>query len=397
MLDLMSKWLAQRQLPAEARRHRDIDNAGLPETDPGCDAAIVAATNWLCRAHDRSASNDGGVARDFSLISGWATSYPETTGYIVPTFLELAPHLDRPELRHRARRMLDWLQSIQLQDGGFQGGRIDARPVVSVTFNTGQILLGLAAGVKHFGAYEQSMHRAAIFLRDSLDDDGCWRRHPTPFAARGDKAYETHVAWALFEAERLAPGCGYADAAMRQVRWAMSRQQRNGWVADCCLNIPDNPLTHTLGYYLKGLVEAHRWGNDGAVLACATRTATGLLQAQRLDGALPGRLTSDWRPAANWSCLTGNVQIADCWFYLGQLQHDERMLEAARRANRFVRRTIRIDGPDDIKGGVKGSFPVSGDYGAYEFLNWAAKFTIESNLTESSLLTTARPSSTAHV
>jgi hypothetical protein len=107
-------------------------------------------------------------------------------------------------------------------------------------------------------------------------------------------------------------------------------------------------------------------------------------------------LTADWRPAANWSCLTGNVQIADCWFYLGQLQQDDRMLEAARRANRFVRRTIRVDGPDDIKGAVKGSFPVSGDYGAYEFLNWAAKFTIDSNLTELSLLTTGRSWNTSH-
>ena len=33
-------------------------------------------------------------------------------------------------------------------------------------------------------------------------------------------------------------------------------------------------------------------------------------------------------------------------------------------------------------GGVKGSFPVDGDYGAWAYLNWAAKFCIDANLLE---------------
>jgi hypothetical protein len=303
----------------------------------------------------------------------------------VPTFLTLAASSAIPNLRQRAIKMLDWLAAIQLPGGGFQGGRIDARPIVPVTFNTGQILLGLAAGVQHCNSYHEPMHRAATFLRDSLDADGCWRSHPTPFAAGGDKAYETHVSWGLFEAERQAPGFGYADAAMRQVRWAMTRQQPNGWVADCCLNKPATPLTHTLGYFLKGLVEAHKWSGDDTVLASSLKTAKGLLSAQRADGSLPGRLRPDWEPAVAWSCLTGNVQIADSWFYLGQLTGDELMLNAGKLANAYVRRTVEMAGDDDVRGGIKGSFPVDGDYGAYEYLNWAAKFTIDANLAELAL------------
>ena len=169
---------------------------------------------------------------------------------------------------------------------------------------------------------------------------------------------------------------------MRQVRWAMTKQQDNGWVADCCLNLPKTPLTHTLGYYLKGLVEAHRWSGDEAVLAAALRTARGLRSTQRADGALPGRLHPDWRPAAYWSCLTGNVQIADSWFYLGQLDGDQAMVDATCRANAYVRRTVILDGEDGVRGGINGSFPLDGGYGTYEFLNWAAKFTIDANLAE---------------
>ena len=68
-----------------------------------------------------------------------------------------------------------------------------------MTFNTGQILLGLAAGVAEFGdQYRESMEQAAQWLVDTQDPDGCWRKHSTPFAKAGEKAYETHVSWGLF-------------------------------------------------------------------------------------------------------------------------------------------------------------------------------------------------------
>jgi hypothetical protein len=144
--ETLRRWRGELALTAAARAERRRDAAGLPERDPGIDPVVAGAAEWLGRAQDCSASGDGGVARDFGLRSGWATSYPETTGYIVPTMLAVADRLEDATYRERARRMLEWLVSIQLPGGGFQGGRIDARPIVPVTFNTGQILLGLAAG-----------------------------------------------------------------------------------------------------------------------------------------------------------------------------------------------------------------------------------------------------------
>lgn len=377
--------LAFRRLPRAAREARARDRRGLPQHDPGPAAVVEAGLAWLVRAQDRSASTDGGVARDFSLVKGWASSYPETTGYIVPTFLAtglVAGPAAGEDLRERARRMLDWLAAIQFADGGIQGGKIDAPVKVPVTFNTGQVLLGFCAGVRAFDRYRDDMQAAARFLRDSLDADGCWRRHPTPFAATGEKAYETHVAWGLFEAERLAPGEGYGEAGLRQVDWALGKQRENGWVADCCLTQPSQPLTHTLGYFLRGVAEAHRLSGEPRLLAAARRTGDALIGAQRSDGWLAGRQRSDWTPAADWACLTGLSQIAESWFYLFEATGEARYLEAARRANAFVRRTVDLAGPPDTRGGVKGSFPVDGGYGEFEYLNWAAKFTIDANRKE---------------
>ena len=370
-------------LPRAARAEAALDARGTLGPDPGPTRAIEEGMGWLGRAQDHSSSGDGGVAGVFSLVSGWSASYPETTGYIVPTFLAYAELAGDGAARARARRMLDWLLSIQLPNGAFQGGLVTWTPVVPVTFNTGQILIGLASGARHFGGtYERAMHRAATWLVETQDADGCWRRHPSPFTSAGVKSYETHVAWGLFEAARASGEPAYGDAGVANVRWALTRQRQNGWFEDCCLTEPSAPLTHTLGYVLRGLLEAHAWRADEAFLTAARRTADGLLGALEPDGRLPGRLDADWRPAVEWVCLTGSAQIAHCWFMLHRATGEERYRAAARAALGYVRRTMRVDGRDELRGGVKGSYPVSGAYCQYELLNWACKFTVDACMFE---------------
>ena len=57
-------------------------------------------------------------------------------------------------------------------------------------------------------------------------------------------------------------------------------------------------------------------------------------------------------------------------------------MEAAKLANRYVRRTVFLTGSPDVVGGVRGAYPVNGEYGRYEYLNWAAKFCVDSQLME---------------
>ena len=388
---LLGAYRAHR-LPAAARREVQNDHRGVLGPDPGIEQCVRAAIDWLCDAQDRSASQDGGVARDFSLIAGWSPSYAETTGYVIPTMLDYARRTGDAGLMARGRRMLDWLVSIQLPEGGFQGGVVGANSAGPVTFNTGQILLGLAAGAATFGdeRYLQAMHRAARWLVDTQDADGCWRAFPSPFAAGGEKTYETHVAWGLFEAARVAPGAGYEQAAIRNVRWALSHQRSNGWFGRCCLSQPAQPLTHAIGYALRGVLEAYRFTGDESFLQPATKAADALIRAMGPNGVLPGRLRSDWSPAVSWTCLTGLSQIACCWLQLYEQTGSAKYLSAATRANQLVRRTIHVDGVAGRRGGVKGSFPVDGEYCAFELPNWAAKFTIDANLAERECASRAR-------
>ena len=364
---------------AEARRDSRLRNP----PDPGIEPAILAALDWLVAAQDNSLSRDGGVARHFSLVSGWSASYPETSGYIVPTLVRGCPGSTSTAYKQRAKDVLDWLVRIQLPGGGFQGGVIGETPVVPVTFNTGQILMGLASGVAEWGEeYRPSMQAAADWLVTSQDTDGAWRKHPTPFAEGGEKAYETHVAWGLLEAARIDPDRGYAESAIRNIRWALTKQRANGWFADCCLNDPSRPLAHTIGYVLRGVIEGYLFSNERAFLDSAVSTGAGVMTALRPDGFLPGRLNPDWSGAAKWACLTGSVQIAHCWLLLYQITGDTRFRDAAFSANRYVRSRVKIEGPPETRGGVKGSFPVDGSYGQFQYLNWACKFFIDANILE---------------
>lgn len=369
-------------LPAAALTEARRDALGLPSEDPGTERVLPEVMRWLCRAQDCSASRDGGVARDYSLIKGWASSYPETTGYIVPTFLEYARRTGLGAYRERALRMMDWLVSIQLPCGGFQGGRIDSLPIVPVTFNTGQILLGIAAACAATGRYLEPLKRAADWLVATQDEDGAWRKHESPFAARGDKQYETHVAWGLFEAARALSGRGYAEAGLKNVYWAIKDLPANGWYSRCSLTGAKNPVTHTLGYALRGVIEGHLLSGDAALLDAAIRTADGLRHALAEDGFLPGIVDQNWRGTVRWSCLTGTAQVALCWSILFRLTSNEAYKDCARRANRYLRRSVALSGDLDRLGAVRGSFPIDGGYGSYEYLNWAAKFMADSLMQE---------------
>jgi hypothetical protein len=60
---------------------------------------ILAAVDWLKRAQD-STGNDG-VAGRYLLDRGWTESYPETSGYIIPTLIQVGERFNDPDCEIR--------------------------------------------------------------------------------------------------------------------------------------------------------------------------------------------------------------------------------------------------------------------------------------------------------
>ena len=123
---------------------------------------LRAAIDWLCLAQDvrNDMPDAGGVAAGWSFEDGWLPSYPETSGYIVETFIAAAAAIKRPDLLDRASRIIDWELSLQRADGAFPGhfGEPGSQPVV---FNTGQIMHGMLAGHLQLGRAGMSRSRGA--------------------------------------------------------------------------------------------------------------------------------------------------------------------------------------------------------------------------------------------
>ncbi|MEO6799922.1 MAG: beta-L-arabinofuranosidase domain-containing protein, partial [Rhodanobacter sp.] len=303
---------------------------------PDASRGMQAAAEWLARAQD--ASGCGGVSAYYDSVKcQWAGAYPETTGYIIPTFFRYADFSGNREYHERAIRMAAWESDIQLPDGGVRAGTMDATKISPTIFNTGQVLLGwLSAWQQTQDArFRDSALRAADWLVAAQDPDGAWRRFASPFASHALNTYNTRVAFALAKAGRDLGQQRYLDAAIRSVEWALTQIHPNGWLENNDLEDNDRPLTHTIAYATRGILEVGLITGNHAFVDTAARIATAVAGSQRRDGALPGRLDSSWRAAARWTCVTGNAQMAIIWQRLGSATRDSSWRRNAESANCF--------------------------------------------------------------
>jgi len=342
---------------------------------------LTAAAEWLFRAQD--ATTDGGVAGRYRLAEGWTSSYPETTGYIVPTLLALEGEGFRGS-RDRAARCIEFLLGVQLTSGAFPAAEIAENRETPSIFNTGQILNGLTAWHR-LTADPRTLaagRRAADWMLAMQDSDGAWRKH-----LYGNRTY-TYMAHAGCWLAELGQHLGeerYLAAARAHLDWVLGHVDREtGWINDC--GFGDDPtnrtaVTHTIAYTISGVLKMAQILEHTEGLDVARRAAHAVARRLELSRWLPGMLDWRWRRAATYACLTGNAQMALIWIELHRMDGDPALLSAACKAIDLVKLSQPMESRDvGIRGGVPGSSPLWGDYIRYGYPNWAAKFFIDALL-----------------
>lgn len=352
---------------------------------------LDAAAQWICRAQD--ATDDGGVARSYSLVyhpyfkkKGWFPSYPETTGYIIPTIFDYAHLVNSQEMFDRAVRMADWEVKVQMENGAVQGGTVDQMPTPAV-FNTGQVIFGWLRAYEETknGIYLECALKAGRFLLENQDPDGAWRKHLSNYASGKMPfyTYNTRTAWALFLLSLRADRVLLREASIRNIEFSLRQQADNGWFQANCLNDSSQPLLHTIAYCVRGILEIGALSGEKRYLRQAQKAADSLLKRQRADGSLAGRFNSEWEPTVNWSCLTGDAQISIIWSRIYQFTGDPKYINGAKRINGYLKKRQLISpGKNDIHGGICGSYPIHGNYGKFEVFNWAVKFFMDALMIE---------------
>jgi hypothetical protein len=353
--------------------------------------ASVEALNLLLRWILDAQRPDGGIAAYYSLLTGYSESYPEVTGYIVPTLYDFARVVGDHQGILAAERATQWLLSLQMPTGAFPGGlqvglhSAAAQPSV---FNTGQILQGLVRA--HAETRRPEILQAALaagnWLIKMQQADGSWSG-PGAYQEVAH-TYYSMVAWALAELSERAAGhhdvLHYGAAADRNLDWVLSHFRPSGWMAG--INLRNHPnYLHFIAYVLQGVLECAilRRRND-AILA-VEKSAWVLLRKFEINKYLCGAYEPDFKNGLHFTCLTGNAQMSCVWLRLFEVTDDLRYLNAALKMNEMLKQLIPARGPRGIAGGVSGSYPVWGRYQPLRYISWGCKFFADAVLLEQRL------------
>ena len=176
---------------------------------------LKAAMAWLCLAQDESKCD--GILSLYNLDKkSWGKPYRETTGYIIPTFINYSKKSGIKEFEERALRMGEWELKEQLNDGSYGEETISGQ-IRKKVFNTGQVMLGLCSLYDHTGEekYLKAVIKSAEWLLSIQENNGSWQQ----FTTAGARTYHSRVAWSLLEVYKRTGNKKYKEAAEKNIEW----------------------------------------------------------------------------------------------------------------------------------------------------------------------------------
>jgi hypothetical protein len=345
--------------------------------------ALNVLLGWILDAQ----RSDGGIAAYYSLLTGYSESYPEVTGYIVPTLYDFARSTGDDRAVAAAERATGWLLSLQRPAGAFPGGLHGgpaAHETQSSVFNTGQILQGLVRAHAETNRPEilQSAVAAGDWLIKVQQADGSWSG-PAVYQ-NAAHTYYSMVAWALAELSDRAADRHYGFAAERNLDWVLSHFRPSGWIDG--INLQGHPnYLHFIAYVLQGVLECAILRRREDAIEEVAKSSWVLLRKFETNKFLPGAFDTDFKNGQRFTCLTGNAQMSCIWLRLFELTGDLRYLNAALKMNEMLKQLIPMRGGRGIAGGVSGSHPIWGRYQPLRYISWGNKFLADALLLEQRL------------
>lgn len=344
---------------------------------------LEAAVAFILRSIDHGKGRAS--SKGYRVGKGWLPPYRETSGYLIPTLLNLAEHLGRPELAAIGERIGEWLSEVQEPNGGFIEHDL-RQNTVPIVFNTGQILHGLNALVLRRGRQDliANARRAGDFLVASADETGSFVRNEHYDMAH---AYNVRSAWALLTLGRSLGDKTYESVALANADWTVAQQSDNGFFRNNIFQPGWNANTHGIAYVLQGLLEMHCISGRDSYLTAVRRTADRIVSIYGAKRYLVSEIGENWDFRSSHLCLTGYAQLAIVFFKLYGLDGDKRYLNAGLNLLDDVAATQDVTArASPHYGGIKGSLPIYGRYAPLQYPNWATKFFIDALLAKQGVL-----------
>ena len=373
---------------------------------------LEACFKWLLLAQKKSKSK--GISRAYSITLGWFSAYPETTGYIIDTFIDYYQFTKDTFYLKKAIELGDWELSIQLPDGSIP--LRDPETKESDVFDTGMVLLGICTLYSTTG--EERFKHAAIklgnWLIENQDATGAWSRNSYKDVPH---VYHSKVSWALFKLFLITKDVRYESAVINNLSWIFAQKDSNDWFNYMGFDGNENPYSHTFAYTLQGFMELYKlmvkrtadstippYVHQNELFEVCKRLCDKFIDKFNLVGAchmlmLPGEYDSNYDSIGKYACLTGNSQLALVYFdlydftgkseyriagnnlidvvkqsqYIGEVA--EGVTESVSELEAFHQViAIKKRRRDRILGAIPGSFPLWEKYHSNEYPNWAVKF-----------------------
>lgn len=329
------------------------------------EASLKSNLNWIVRSFE--ATGLQGSSKSSTIYGQWGTAYPETTGYLIPTLI--AAHDYHPEVKKIALSQLDFLKSIQNENGSFKISTSDDKPIV---FDTAQIIFGLIAlaGQGDNSGPTLSMLKSVVrWLQSQLDYKGHFIDHN--YVSGFQPSYYARIAWALAAGEciiqsKVSTSCKQLINRILDNRTKYLSYKDSGFYKD------QIPTTHTLAYTLRGLWECAEIMNSKSIKKSTAHTLDKLSQVIISNGKVAATYTEKWEGDYTYICSTGNAQLAILYLLVYKSTGLTRFLDPISLLTRPLldsQRHLSLN-----KGAIPSSIPIWGPYQKMTFTNWTQKF-----------------------
>jgi len=300
-------------------------------------AAVEVKKKVTDRSRENAVSwfyNNAIEGEGFPVSTGQNISYPEVTGYIIPTLFQAGE-------KKFARDLALWLISVQHPDGAFC-----APDGIPYTFDTGQVLRGLLSVLDDMPQVKEHTIKACDWILTQIQPDGrittpstdMWR---LPEDKMVNDNIHLYVLPPLVEAGRRFGKSEYVDASNRALTYYKKHLDL----------ISFNTLSHFFGYVMEALC-------DLGEKDLAKKGMEQIASLQKFNGSLPAYKD------VGWVCAPGTAQLAIVWYKLG-------MSDRGDAALRYLKR-IQND-----SGGFFGSYGKGANYFPREELPWAVKYFLD--------------------
>lgn len=303
-------------------------------------------------------------------LRAWSKPYPETTGYLIPTLIQLEKQMDI-KTSNLVDSCIQWLaKEVQHKDGAFPSLYADnTRPSL---FNSAQIALGFYAYAKKSDQYKAEELKLTEWLAEHI----CISEKDIHYKEDFVPTYYSRVVWPSLLLglkhghEVLLEGCKKLLGILLQRIDKSYFPLQAGFQGDIA-------FTHTLAYTVRGIMESALLLEDDSLLELCKHQIDAQIQVMQSNNMIiAGQYGPGWEGDYSFRCLAGEWQWIIIFLKAVNLFNERSYLNLSSQL------IEKMPGSGFLypEGAVSGSWPFWGKYMPLKAPNWAAKFALDALL-----------------